>query len=338
MLRNIFLLALILLFCGCSSAVRVQYPEDLILQKKDIENAEKMSQIFGNKYEATLLLDTEELDFALKYPEYFAESVKYSGFDAVAIPFADSCDADIETERGRKICDFVIFLNSKSLKTFYLLRESFYINRRKGREFVRGNGNPYRNTLLNLKQFWKELPESAEMPTVIIALEMNRWNDRNLDRPAGMLMVWRDYNKNTGSPNDCMFTKSMHSLVDCRKILDLEQMVLLLDGEVVESGEQGWLTGGRIVDLLEKCDALAIDFVSDKAVTDIDKRLSMLKKVKEQGSVFIVCTPAVENISTYPAWLGYLQNWQNNTGKISGCAGLWVRNWKKLNMIWRNEK
>lgn len=338
MLKYVFCAVGILLFCGCSSVFRMQYPKPLPLTEKDAAEADKMSQILGSKHESALILSVDELEFALQNRKYFADAVKMSGFSAVAIPFADSADADVDSERGREICNFIMFLNDNGLRTFYLLRESYYINRNRGRRFIWGKGNPYFSTLLNLKKLWRKLPESAEMPTVIIALEMNRWNDKNIDRPAGLLFVWRNDKKTVGSSTDRMFVKSLQYFAECRELLDLEQLILLADEEVVTLGEQGGLSDGRIVDLLKKCDALAIDFVADEAVTDLDKRLNMLKKIKDNGSVFVMCSPDVKNIMNYQAWLEYLKKWQDNAGKISGCAGVWIRDWKKMNMIWRNEK
>lgn len=260
MKKFIVLIFLSVFLCGCETPYRLRMTKPEPLTAKDEKNAAKMSQILGIKHESVLILNDTALEFALQYPEYFADAAKMLGVRMVAVPFADRADADVESARGKEMLDFVMFLNSKSLKTFYLLRESDYINRRKGAKFVWGKGNPYRDTLLKLKEFWRELPESAEMPTVVIALEMNRWNDRNVNRPAGLLFTWRKEKDKKGDSNDRMFCKSMQFFDDCRKILDLEQLILMLDEEVVAAGEKGSLTDGTIAELLKKADALAVDF------------------------------------------------------------------------------
>lgn len=336
MLKKYCLIAAAAVFlCGCESVYRPELPRPAELEQKDAENAAKMSQILGIKHERVLILDLQELEFALQYPEYFADSAKMLGFSAVAVPFADKTEADVENDRGKEMMDFVMLLNSKSLKTIYLLRESFFVNRRRGNRFLWGNGNPYKDTLLQLREFWKNLPESAEMPTVVVALEMNRWNDRNVNRPSGLLFTWRKEKDKKGDSNDRMFLKSMQFFDECRKILELEQLILLEDEEVAFAGSKGSLTGGRVSELLRKCDALAIDFEARTDNDVINQRLQMLKDAEEKGSVFVLVSPGNKSIDSYSKWLKSLENWQKNSVKYPGSAGIWIQNWNKLNRIWR---
>ena len=336
MLKKYTVLSLLLLFlCGCTSVYRMQIAAPDKLQKKDEENALKMSQIFGNKQETTLILSPEELEFALQHREYFAESVKMLGFSAVAVPFDSPASADIENERGKEIYDFVIYLHINSLKTFYFLKESFFMNRRQGSRFLWGRGNPYKDTLLNLKSFWRELPESAEMPTVIIALEVNRWNDRNTDRPSGLLFTWRKEKNKKGASNDRMFIQSMQFFEQCRELLDLEQLILLADEELVSAGADGGLTGGTVPELLKKCDALCINFAPQKNDSDIMQRLQLLKSASDRGSVFVLVSPRKESFDRFAV---NLKNWYSGAWKYNGCAGIWIENWNKLNKIWREAK
>lgn len=326
------------LLCGCESLYRLELPRPAKLEAKDAKNAAKMSQMLGIKHERTLVLDLDELEFALQYSEYFADAVKMLGFSTVAVPFASADAADISEEYGREMYNFVMYLNSKSLKTVYLLRESYFINSRNGNRFIWGKGNPYEETLLNLKKFWKELPESAEMPTVVIAVEMNRWNDRNVNRPSGLLFTWRKEKDKKGDSNDRMFQKSMQFFTECRKILDLEQLILLEDEEVAVAGSKGSLSGGRISELLQKCDALSIDFVPQSDAGVIERQLKLLHDVKERGSVFVLVSPGIRSINSYEKWLESLDKWQKNAAKYTGYAGVWIRNWNKLNRIWRQAK
>lgn len=333
MFKKIYLVVILAVFlCSCESVYHPELPRPAKLEEKDAKNAEKMSQLLGIKHERVVFLNLDELEFALQYPEYFADSAKMLGFSAVAVPFASADAADVETGCGKRMYDFVMYLNSKSLKTVYLLRESFFINRKNGSRFLWGSGNPYRRTLQNLKNFWKHLPESAEMPTVVIALEMNRWNDRNVNRPAGLLFTWRQEKNKKGSSNDRMFLKSMQFFAECRKILDLEQLILLEDEEVAIAGEKNSLTGGRVAELLQKCDALAIDFAS--ASEKQPERLKLLKTA-DNGSVFVLVSPGDKNIDSYAKWLETLAVWQKNILKYPGSAGVWIQDWKKLNRIWR---
>ena len=89
---------------------------------------------------------------------------------------------------------------------------------------------------------------------------------------------------------------------------------------------------------MKKSDALAIDFSADKNAAGIYDRLAMLKKVNEQGCVFLLCSPCVKGIKDYSAWLEYLKQWHDNAVKFTGCAGVWIQDWKKMNKIWRDEK
>ena len=260
------------------------------------------------------------------------------GFISVAVPFITVRDADIGCKRGKEMYDFVMFLNSKSLKVVYLLQESHFINRKNGNRFVWGKNNPYRAVLLKLKEFWRELPESAEMPTVMIGLEMNRWNDKNVDRPSGLLFTWRKEKNKKGSSNDLMFLKSMKYFDECREILDLEQKILLVDEEVMIAGESGYLSGGSVAELLQKCDALAIQMEAQHDGSIIEVKSQFLKNIKDKGAVFIVVSPKMKEIGVYKNWLSSLADWKKSTGKFTGTAGLWVRDWKKLNKLWRSEK
>ncbi len=338
MKKIIVLIIFCAFLCGCAVPYRLQMSKPAPLTGKDEKNAVGMSQILGIKHENTLVLDSIALEFALQYPEYFADSVRMLGFKAVAVPFAASMDADIETARGREMFEFVMFLNMKSLKTFYLLREGDYINRRKGTEFVWGKGNPYRNTLLNLKNFWRELPDSAEMPTVIIALEMNHWNDSNVNRPAGLLFTWRKGKDKKGDSNDRMFCKSMRFFDESRQVLDLEQVILMLDEEVVCAGEKGALTDGTCTQLLKKADALAVNFSSAAIAEDVRQKLQFVRGISEKGCVFAVISPKMRSVDSFSKWLGVLRDWNSGAFKYEACAGIWVQDWMKLNKIWRLEK
>lgn len=335
MKKYLLILSAFIILAGCVSSPRRYYTAPAPLTEKDGRNAEKMAQILGIRHERILLLDRDELGFALQHREYFADAVRQLGFSAVALPFSEEDEADIECEEGRKMHEFVMFLEMKSLKCVYLLRESFFINRRNGSRFVWGNGNPYEDVLLKLRTFWQELPKSAEMPTVLIALEMNRWNDRNPDRPTGLLFTWRKEKEQKGSSNDRMFSKSMSFFDASRRILELEQVILLVDEEVMLSGEKGALTDGSIGKLLEKSDAVGVIFEPLSTGTADADRLQFMRTVESDGSIFTVISPTVKKIENYDLWLDNLQIWCREADKYPGNAGVLIQNWKKLNKIWR---
>lgn len=338
MLKKYVIILVAVLLCGCSATYRLPFPKPDPLLDKDEKNAAKMAQIVGNKHETTIILTEDELEFALQYPEYFADSVTKLGFKSVAIPFVNEDEADVETSRGKELFDFVMYLYSKDLKTFYLIRESSFINSRRGSRFVWGRGNPYRSTLLKLKEFWGQLPERAEMPTVIFALEMNRWNDRNVDRPRGLLFTWRKEKDQKGDSNDRLFCRSMEFFNDSCSILELEQVILMLDFEVVEAGEKGALTGGRLTDLLKKCDAVCVNMPPSADKDVMADKLRILSGIAEPGTIFPSVSPRTKDIGSYGNWLQSLYLWQHETAKLKSNAGIWVRDWNRLNKIWRLEK
>ena len=335
MLKNFFILCTLLaLFCGCSTAVIYNQDADDGLTQKNKDNASEMAQIFGNKQDAVILLDFSELQTAMKDVEKFADEVKMLGFTAVGVPVDSVKYADLHTDEGKKLYEFVMSLNAKSLRVVYALHETALVNRRRGNEFVFGNKNPYSAILLKLKEFWRELPDSAEMPTVVIELGMNRWNDTNLDRPASLVHVWRKENYGAGKSNDVMFAKSMKNFADSRSFLDLEQLILLADEEVVTAGENRLLSGGKADDILKKSDALSINLASE--ASDYAVKLNFLSKLKEQHCVFFAVSAS--GCSRFADFLNKLSRLNDFARKNQCSAGIFVRDWKKLNSIWRNEK
>lgn len=335
MLKNLFIFAVtVFLLCGCSTALIQDVQKSDVLTEKHKKNAEKMTQIIGNKQDVTLLLSVSELHSAMNDPEKFADEIKMLGFSGVGIPIVSADHADLEQSEGKSLYEFVMFLYSKSLRTVYLLNENIYINSRRGSEFVFGNGNPYHDILLKLKMFWQNLPDSAEMPTVVVEIGMNRWDGSNLDRPAGLVHVWREQNYGRGKANELMFEKSMKYFTDCRKYLDLEQLILVADEEVVLAGEKTVLANANTAALLQKADALGINFADVSA--DSSSKFSFLSKFKEQRAVFLILAP--QGGESFSDWLADFTKINEFVRKNSVCAGVWVRDWKKLKTVWRNEK
>ena len=335
MVKNLFVLCvLLMLFCGCSTAVIYDFEVADELTQKNKNNAAEMAQIIGNKQDALVVLDFFELQKAMNDAEKFADDVKRFGFTAVGVPIDSVKYADLQQKEGKKLYNFVMSLNAKSLRVVYVLNETAFINRQRGNEFVFSNKNPYRDVILKLKEFWRELPESAEMPTIVVALGMNRWNDTNLDRPTGLVHVWRKENFGRGKSNDVMFAKSMKNFVDCRSFLDLEQLILLADEEVVLAGEQGLPGGGSLNDILKKSDALSINLAAE--TSDYASRLGAVSKVKEQQSIFFVVSASKNG--SFSEFLSEFRKINEFARKNQCSAGVWVRDWKKLNTIWRNEK
>lgn len=335
MLKKLFIFAVtVFLFCGCSTTLIQDVQKADVLTEKHKKNAEKMTQIIGNKQNVTLLLSVSELHSAMNDPEKFADEIKMLGFSGVGIPIVSAASADLVQSEGKALYDFVMLLYSKSLRTVYLLNENIYINHHRGSEFVFGNENPYHDILLTLKKFWQNLPESAEMPTVVVEIGMNRWNGSNPDRPAALVHVWRQQNYGRGKANELMFEKSMKNFTDCRKYLDLEQLILVADEEVVLAGEKGLLTNANTAALLQKADALGINFADISA--DNSSKFGFLSKSKEQRAVFAVLAP--HGGKNFSDWLADFMKINEFVRKNSVCAGVWVRDWKKLKTVWRNEK
>ena len=335
MSKNLFVSCMLLmLFCGCSTAVIYKSEVADELTQKNKNNAVEMAQVIGNKQDALIVLDSSELLKAMNKVDKFADDVKRFGFTAVGVPIDSVNYADLQKKEGRKLYDFVMSLNAKSLRVVYVLNETAFINRQRGNEFIFGSRNPYRDVILKLKEFWRELPESAEMPTIVVALGMNRWNDTNLDRPAGLVHVWRKENSGRGKSNDVMFAKSMKNFADCRSYLDLEQLILLADEEVVIAGEQGKLTGGSLNDILKKSDALSINLAAK--TSDYASRLGTVSKVKEPQSIFFVVSAS--DSGSFTEFLSEFRKINDFARKNQCSAGVWVRDWKKLNSIWRSEK
>lgn len=335
MFRKIYLFsALILLVCGCSAPLMQSFHPSAELTVKNKDNAAKMTQIIGNKQDAVLILAAEELPEAMCNVEIFAENVKMLGFSSVAVPFDNVDDADIGKDRGKRFFDFVMSLNNNGLHVVYLLNESAFLNRERGSRFIYGGGNPYRDVILKLKEFWRNLPDSAEMPTLVVSVSMNRWNDSNLDRPSGLVQVWRKQNYGSGKSNDIMFGRSMKYFAECRKMLDLEQLILVADQEVVTAGEKRLLTGGKVADMLKIGDGLSINIIS--VSNDYGKEMSFLNNVKELNSLFFVVS--ADGSRDFSHWLAEFKKFNDFACKHQCFAGIWVRDWKKLDNIWRNEK
>ncbi len=335
MIKRFFIFAALLLcFSGCRNVVPHIAEENEVLTQRQNDNAEKMRQVFGSKQDVVLILNNEELADAMADADKFSETVKKFGIQSIGIPFEDADAADLQKKAGKEMMNFVMSLNNNSLRCVYVLSENALINRRRGSEFVFGNGNPYRAIILKLKDFWRSLPESAEMPTVLVAIGMNRWNDVNLDRPASLVHVWRKESYGRGRANEMLFGKSFRNFADCRKYLDLEQLVLVADKEVITAGASGLLADCTVPQILRKSDALAVNI--EKIDDNFSTEMSFIGKVKEQGAVFMLIS--AKGSGNFSSWLVDLQKVNAFCTKNSACAGVWLYGWKNLYNLWRNEK
>ncbi|MBR2722707.1 MAG: hypothetical protein IKB77_00115 [Lentisphaeria bacterium] len=335
MLKKIFIFAALLLcFCGCRNVTPPFTEENEVLTEKQQNNIEKMRQVIGNKQDVVLMLNKKELADAMADADKFAETVKKFGIKSIGIPFDDADTADLQENSGKEMMDFVMSLYSNSLRCVYVLSENALINHRRGSEFIFGKDNPYRAIILKLKEFWRSLPETAEMPTVVVAIGMNRWNGSNPDRPASLVHVWRKESYGRGGANEMLFRKSFKNFADCRKYLDLEQLVLVADKEVIIAGSGGLLADCTVPEILRRSDALAINL--GKIEDNFSSEMNFVGKVKEQGAVFMLVS--AENSENFSSWLADLQKVNGFCAENNACAGVWLCGWKNLYNVWRSEK
>lgn len=337
MFKNIlFFVVLMSIFCGCIGNNIENVVKHNDFAGIDVKKIYQFAEIVGNKHEITLIVNRSELASCMKNREYFAECLNKANIKIAALPFCSTNAADVNSRLGKEMRDFVIFLNSKGLKVSYLLRESFFINRTEGAEYIWGNGNPYAGVLAKLKEFWRSLPESAEMPTVIIAPEPDRWHDSNVNRPASLLYVWRKGARNNSGGNAILLEKSLKFAFDCRRILDLEQMVILVNEEVALFAERNMCRCGKIGDWLKKADAVSV-IKAEISIENNKNTFEFLKYVQDTKSVFAVFPVKRTANNDYTA---FLQSFKENCRAAyenASCAGIWLENWNELDSIWRNK-